>query len=376
MKKGSICAIAGARARTFRGAGLKGFGLWIAARWDVAPEKPKSRAPLDFVRRRGPWETALRHAGLAAQHTTQTIQAHFDLNLHLQFARFVYGRAAGSSITRIVKKLSSGETGSVAGWPGTTRHHELPVVFQSKRGSAWFESLGKIRSQLREMTGVGVFRTAGLVRQTREIALALFRGADSLAGHPARRQPNNDRQGAAARSLAIALPLVGAFKTASVRELLARTFTLERWAPSTHTAHSRVEQSARFRLAYPAMRAMSTPGFVTLSGGRATAPSIRGGPVVRLQPANYPPSRSGSRPYQPTALQTRQTAPISLTFVRHEANPTAAITQTLAQIQQTLSSNGNSREAAPATVDIPYLTRQVYDQFERELRIEKERRGL
>ena len=65
-----------------------------------------------------------------------------------------------------------------------------------------------------------------------------------------------------------------------------------------------------------------------------------------------------------------------MTFVRHESNSNSVLTQTLAQVQQTLSSADKLRQVAPPAVDVPYLTRQVYDQFERELRIEKERRGL
>ena len=71
----------------------------------------------------------------------------------------------------------------------------------------------------------------------------------------------------------------------------------------------------------------------------------------------------------------RMAAPVELAHAKAARGGDPQIAQSLTQIQQILSA-AKPREASPVQLDIPQLTRQVYDQFERELRIEKERRGL
>lgn len=68
--------------------------------------------------------------------------------------------------------------------------------------------------------------------------------------------------------------------------------------------------------------------------------------------------------------------PISLTYAKPEAPQLGNLSQTLAQLQQTLNDTKPQPMAAAPAVDIHGLTRQVCDQLERELRIERERRGL
>lgn len=67
------------------------------------------------------------------------------------------------------------------------------------------------------------------------------------------------------------------------------------------------------------------------------------------------------------------TAP-PLDFARREANLARGLTEALRDLRQ----SGNEVKAAAPTLSPPIdvLTRQVYDQFKRELRIEKERRGI
>jgi hypothetical protein len=61
-------------------------------------------------------------------------------------------------------------------------------------------------------------------------------------------------------------------------------------------------------------------------------------------------------------------------YVRQNATLVRGVTNALRELRQSLGDVKAQAPAPPPQID--YLTRQVYDQLKRELRIEKERRGL
>jgi hypothetical protein len=60
-------------------------------------------------------------------------------------------------------------------------------------------------------------------------------------------------------------------------------------------------------------------------------------------------------------------------FARHESQLVQTLVNSLNEMRQT---QAEVKHVVQPQVEIEHLTRQVYQQLEREIRIEKERRGL
>ena len=125
------------------------------------------------------------------------------------------------------------------------------------------------------------------------------------------------------------------------------------------TLLSRNENSTWLRLPLPARRDAQT------SAGS-----------VQVHNASVPltPARPGHRNTEAPAPTRHAAPPMAMAHVKPSPRESVDLKQSLEQIQQTL--NAIQPRPTAAAVDIPHLTRQVYGHLERELRIEKERKGL
>jgi hypothetical protein len=335
------------------------FGAWIAARWDVAPPARRNGALMAFVRPRTPWQVSLRHATLASPRITQTLKACFGVTLHWQSTHYAASPVPAVAM-RIVNMLSSLQKSQTSIHLHQTFPTRARVEFP-ERGTHYDQR--EIHSSLHQLLAGSTTLAPALPRHTQQINLAVFHNTMS-AFATANTQVLPSRS--VTSNCLLSRTSTSTHTLANIRELVARTFHTQQWSStnSSHSTNTIVHRTSGLTT-HTLFRSRAWTVF-----GEGTDLVIRVNHEVRQSPGSERVSPA------PSALRTRQTAPVSLSFVRHEDHSNTAITQTLAQIQQTLAANGKAREAAVPQVDIPYLTRQVYDQFERELRIERERRGL
>jgi hypothetical protein len=332
---------------------------------------------MDYVRRRTPWTAILQHTQLSATHTIQNIHVHFDRKWHLRFAQLVYRHAAaGSAVNR-------------------RPIHAYHWGFTFRNSSVWFERFAALRDQFRHLivSAAGFhsrlmhhadFEHSILSRFTWERTFGAFRGVPFalrvlphagpavLGTNPAASTffHTLDRRSGSSVLVRLTERFMGIGDKAVHEGQPMRTMRF------AHTLHSRVEHAATFRLAsfvtgsHDTSRESVTPGPELLANGRSGP-----GQVFALHAAIHRQELTLQHLAVAREERAHPVPPVSLTFVKRESNHTESITRALAEIQQSLNVT-HSRETAPAAVDIPYLTRQVYDQFERELRIERERRGM
>jgi hypothetical protein len=350
-------------APSWSGAGLRAFGTWIAARWGVAPPALRDGASLAFVRRRGPWHVSLHHATLAAPRITQTLQRRVGVTLHWHMSHSAVERGLAAAPSRIVNLLGSLQNSQTSIQLHQTFPTRARVEFRD--GGGTHRTLREIRSNLHQLLASRTTLVPALPRHARQINLAVFHNSERvLASAVTRVLP----VGSGAEHRLVSLTSISSTYTiAGIRELVARTFRTQQWS-STSSSHS--NNTIAHRTSGLATHTVLRSHAWTVFGERACELLIRVNHEGRQSAGGDPVSRV------PASLPTRQTTPVSLNFIRHETNFNTAITQTLAQIQQTIAANGKPHSVAVPQIDIPHLTRQVYDQFERELRIERERRGL
>jgi hypothetical protein len=113
----------------------------------------------------------------------------------------------------------------------------------------------------------------------------------------------------------------------------------------------------------------SLPGLVVARGKIQVA--LAGGPY------GFAPLTLATRPgvskEVETNIQTRFVESSTMHFARHESQLVQTLVNSLNEMRQT---QAEVKQVVQPQVEIEHLTRQVYQQLEREIRIEKERRGL
>ncbi len=356
-------------ALTFRGAIGPDFHEWISSHWGFAGASLFSPARKIFLKPPGLPEFFFGQSQRPADVFNYTLLAQVQMQLALGvsnrmfFEGPTYVRGKTSAV-KVFEKTTIGRAKSISrefsfslihSWlqaPSRDRERKGRPSFSFVTGPRWASGIRPPQtthqSGVREIVGSSLNRFLHATQRWLEfLKVTAFRGAGGLAPRPS----TKNGSGPVAVTMAVSNLIEN-------EQILA-------WSPLV----LRKTLNAAFKAGDQLSQHWTLPALLITPRAGIQAPAL--GRSERLTPLTLVVQHRSSKELEKT--QTRFAQSSTMHFARHESQLVQKLVSTLKEARQTQT---EIKTVAQPQIEIEQLTRQVYQQLEREIRIEKERRGF